>query len=250
MMNQNDSVFEAVKSRLQAAEHVVCITGLATVVEAGGMDIWSRDELYRIEKKYGESPEELMSAGVFYSRKEHFYEFYRNEILRGMPQPGATIWALKQLQSMGKLDAVISMNIFGLERLAGLSNVLEIQGSVYNGYCPMCRKQVSYQEILQSKGVPFCESCNIPIRPGIRLFGERVRNDIYTSAANACRNADVLLVLGANLNGEKMQFIAGHYQGDGLILINSEPHRTDKYANYVIHNAADRVMSHLLAEIR
>jgi len=247
MMKNSEVVLTYVKNMLMDAERIVCVVGHDIVTESGGMDIWERDEIYRIEKAYGESPEELLSAGVFYSRTEEFYAFYRNEILAHLPKPGITIEALKHLQNLGKLKAVISMNMYGLERLGGLENVIELQGSAHNAYCPICKKRYPHEFLFEAK-VPLCDACKTAIRPGIRLFGERVRNDYLTMATKACSEADVILVLGMNLSGSKVQYCTGHYKGKKLILVNNKPHYTDKYADYVVEASPEKVMSSLLLE--
>lgn len=249
MMNKRDSVFDYFKSMIQDADRIVCITGHDLVNESGGIDIWERDEIYRIEKQYGESPEELLSAGVFYSRTEQFYEFYRNEILAHLPKPGITIQCLKKLQEMGKLQTVISMNMYGLEKLGGLQNVIEMQGSAHNAYCPRCSRRYPHEYLSEGGIVPLCEDCKSAIRPGVRLFGERIRNDYLTYATKACATADAILVLGTNLSGDKIQYCTGHYGGHRLVLINETAHYTDRYADYVINEKPATVLAQLIREI-
>ena len=91
-------------------------------------------------------------------------------------------------------------------------------------------------------GVPSCDACKGPIRPGIRLHGERMRNDLLTKAANACAEADVLLVLGTNLFDDMVQFAVNHYQGDKLILVTKHNHFTDKAADIVIHEHVKEIL--------
>lgn len=244
MMNKSEVILNCVRSMIMDAERIVCVVGHDIVKESGGVDIWENDELYRIEKEYGESPEELLSAGVFYSRTEEFYSFYRNEVLLRLPKPGTTIATLKRLQEMGKIKAVISMNMYGLERLGGLEDVIELQGSAHNAYCPICKKRYPH-EYLMGPNVPLCVDCKAAIRPGIRLFGERIRNDYLTTATKVCSEADLVLVLGMNLGGSKVQYCTGHYKGKKLILVNEKPHYSDRYADYVVKASPEAVMSSL-----
>ena len=206
MRNLQEAVLGHVKTMISQANNIVCVTGLGTVVECGGEDVWSLDNLYRIEKEYGDSPEEILSAGVYATKKEKFYKFYKKEVISKLPEPGETFAALKKLQDMGKLRAVISLNIYGLEYRSGLRNVIEFQGTVYSNYCPMCKKNLPLEYILNATGVPVCDDCKVALRPGIRLFGESVRNDKMTEAAIACANADLVLVLGTNLYGSRNWF--------------------------------------------
>lgn len=246
MRKSQEAVFEYVKTLLSQANKIVCVTGMGTVVESGGVDLWSSERLYRIEKEYNDSPEKLLSAGVYATKKEKYYNFYKKEVLSTLPVPNETYMALKKLQEQGKLHATISMNIYGLELQAGLRKVIEFQGSVYDNDCPLCRKKYSLDYIRNAEGVPVCEACKVALRPGLRLFGENVRNDRMTDAAVACSEADVVLVLGTNLYSSKVQYATGHYTGDKLILINESEHFADKYADYVLYGKCNELLPKLL----
>lgn len=249
MRNLKEAVLGHVKTMIARADNIVCITGLGTLVESGGIDFWDLEHLCRIEKEYGDSPEELLSAGVYATKKEKFYNFYRKEVISTIPEPGETYAALKKLQDVGKLRSTISLNICGLEYRSGLRNVIEFQGTIYNNYCPMCKKNFSLEYIMNTKGVPICDDCKVALRPGLRLFGESVRNDRMTEAAVACANADLVLVLGTNLYGSKVRYATGHYTGNKLILINEEEHFTDRYADYVIHGKCKDILPKLVEDL-
>ena len=248
MRKMEEAVLNHVKTLISQANNIVCVTGLGTLVESGGIDFWDLDHLCRIEKEYGDSPEELLSAGVYATKKEKFYNFYKKEVISTIPEPSETYVALKKLQDMDKLRATISLNICGLEYRSGLRNVIEFQGTIYNNYCPLCKKNFSLEYILNTKGVPVCDECKVALRPGLRLFGESVRNDRMTEAAIACANADLVLVLGTNLYGSKVRYLTGHYTGNKLILINEEEHFTDRYADYVLYGKCKDILPRLVEE--
>ena len=239
-------MIQEVKKLVKGAKHIVCIMGQEAMTECGGVNLWSPDNFYRIEKQYGKSPEEMLSAGELTARKVYFYNFYKNEVITTLPEPGPTYTAMKKLQEAGILSEIISFNIYGLEYRAGLRNVIELAGNIYDNYCPTCKKKYSLEFFMQEKGVPLCDECKSAIRPNIRLHSEKVQNDLYTQATLACRNADMVLVLGTNLSGSKMQYITGHYDGNKLVVIHKEPHFTDKYADYVILESPKDVLPKLV----
>ena len=241
-------MIQKVKKLVKESKHIVCIMGQEAMVECGGVNLWSPDNFYRIEKEYKKSPEEMLSAGELTARKVYFYDFYKKEVLKVLPQPGPTYAAMRKLQDAGKLSEIISFNIYGLEYRAGLRNVLELSGSVYDNYCPLCKRRYPVEYVIDSKGVPLCEDCAAAIRPNIRLHSEKVRNDLYTQAALACRNADVILVLGSNLSGSKIRYCTGHYEGDKLVVIHKDAHYTDKFADYVICARPMDVMPKLVSD--
>ena len=237
---------ELIRKMIKNAKHIVCIMGQEAMVECGGVDLWSSENLYRIEKTYKKSPEEMLSAGELTARKVYFYDFYKNEVIRQLPVPGPTYEALRVLQDDGRLGEIISFNIYGLEYRAGLRNVIPLSGSVYENYCPLCKRNYPVEFLKKSKGIPICEDCKAAIRPNIRLHSEQVQNDLYTQAALACARADMILVIGTNLSGSKIRYCTGHYNGDKLVVIHKEPHYTDKYADYVLLASPKEVMPKLV----
>lgn len=250
-MNTDEKViFEKIKKAIDQANNIVCVMGLDTIVECGGINLWDNDNLYRIEKTYGLSPEEMLSAGEFATRKERFYDFYKKEILGVSMHSGPTYEALKILDESGKLKNIISVNIYGMEKINGLKNVVELGGNIHHNYCPVCKKKFPVEYLLESKAVPICNDCKEAIRPNIRLLGERVQNDLYTKAAIACSEAEVILVLGTNLHSSKVQYCTGHYKGNQLILINEERHFTDKFADCVYYDRPMNVLPKLVEGLK
>ncbi|MCR5848920.1 MAG: hypothetical protein K6G75_12510 [Lachnospiraceae bacterium] len=230
-------MIDTVKEILKKSNNIVFLTGLGTIVECGGRDLWDSDIFYGIENKYKMCPEQLLSAGEYSSRKERFYNFYKNEVISYLPKPDETYTIIKNIEDEGRLKSVVSFNIFGLEKLAGIENVIEVAGSVYNNYCPQCNKTFDVDYLLKSRAIPVCNECKKALRPNIRLLGERVDNDLYTQAAIACSSADAIVIMGADLGSSKIQFVTGHYKGSALILLAYEEHYGDKYADYVFYGS-------------
>ena len=71
---------------IKQAGKIVVITGQEAMTECGGTDLWDADNLYRIEKTYGKSPEEMLSAGELTARKAYFYDFYNRLVENGKPK--------------------------------------------------------------------------------------------------------------------------------------------------------------------
>lgn len=230
---------------LHNSNRIVFITGSGTVFECGGEDPWSGDKYFRTAKEYNVGPEALLSAGEYSSRKERFYRYYKTEILSVLPKPNEIYSIIKEIENEGRLEACISMNFFGLEKLASISKVIEIAGNLYDNYCPGCYNKFPVDYILNSKAVPVCEKCKKALRPNIRLLGERVNNILYTEAAVACQHADAVIILGASLYSSKIQFITGNYNGSRLILFAKEENHADKFADAVIYgNITENLKSH------
>ncbi|SDJ06851.1 NAD-dependent deacetylase [Lachnospiraceae bacterium G41] len=235
-------MLETVRKIIKQSNKIVFMTGLGSVVECGGRDLWSSDIFYEIERKYKMCPEQLLSAGEYSSRKERFYNFYKKEVISYLPKPDETYEIIKALEDEDRLEAVVSFNIFGLEKLAGIKNVVEVAGSVYDNYCPKCNKTFDVDYLLNSRSIPVCDECKKALRPNIRLLGERVDNDLYTKSAIHCSEADTIIILGMDLESSKVQYVTGHYKGSNLILFAKEEKYGDKFADYVIYgNIRDNI---------
>jgi len=230
------------KRLLEKSQNVVCLSGIGVVMECGALNFNNDEVAYRIEEEYDRCPEEIMSSVFYNVRMKQFYEFYKKEILNAKLTPTASYDALRRLQESGKLNACITYNIYGLASRMGIHNVYELDGTIHNNWCSKCGKTFSMEYLRDSDGAPTCDACKGPIRPGIRLHGERMRNDQLTKAANACASADVLLVLGTNLFDDMVQFAVNHYRGDKLILITKHEHFTDKAADLVIHEQVKEIL--------
>lgn len=237
---------ERAKDILSSADRIVALLGVGVVMECGALNYLNNQVIYRIEDNYNRSPDEIMSTGFYSARTEKFFQYYKEEYLADRCKPNETFKALKTLDDQGRLTACITKNTHGLEKEIGIGNVIELYGSRNINWCTKCRKRFPMEYILQSKGVPVCDECQSPIRPGIRLYGEMIRNDVMTEAANACQEADALIVLGTNFYDSMVRFAINHYGGDKLILISKHEHFRDKSADIVIHEEVKDVLPKLV----
>ena len=114
---------------LRDSRYTVVLTGSGMMVESGYPLLRDGDESYEIEEKYGYSFEEMFSSGFYSARKELFFRFYKEFILKAAEiPPGEGFYALKTLQDFGLVDSIITRRIAGLEDRAGCRNVLNMKG--------------------------------------------------------------------------------------------------------------------------
>ena len=72
---------------LKESRYTTVLSGYEMLLENGYPAIRDGSESYDIEAKYGFSLEEMFSSGFYSTRKEQFFEFYRNEILSSLDIP-------------------------------------------------------------------------------------------------------------------------------------------------------------------
>lgn len=234
---------EGLRKIIDESTYTVCLSGYGMLIESGYPAIRDGFESYDIELKYGYSTEEIFSSSFYSTRKEKFFEFYRNEILsyaNGEPSEG--FYAMARLEARGKAHCTITRRIYGLPSRAGCKNVINLHGSVYDNFCEHCGKTYPMEYIMNSKGVPRCEKCGGVVRPRVCLFGEMVNNEIMSMATQEVSRADVLLVLGTNLKTYLCERLLPYFGGSKVVLINKEEHFSDRLADFVIHDEVKNVL--------
>ncbi len=236
---------------LRDSRYTVVLSGAGLMAESGYPLLRDGAESYDIEAKYGYSFEEIFNSGFYSARKELFFRFYKEVVLKAaeMP-PGEGFCALKTLQDHGLVDSIVTRRIAGLEDRAGCRNVINLKGTIFDNTCPVCGRQYPVEYIRESKGVPLCEKCMVAIRPNVCLFGEMIDNGRMTRAAQEVEKADVLLVLGASLTSPLCSQMLQYYTGSNLILvkgITGTEQYSDQRADIVIEGRCDEFLRSLAA---
>ena len=235
---------------LKKSRYTVALSGFGMLAENGYPAIRDGEESYDIELKYGYSAEELLSSAFFSTRKEQFYDFYRNEILSALnTPPGKGYMDMARLEKEGLFQTIITRRIFGLPWRAGCKNVVELHGSVYRNYCTHCGKKYPMEYIRDSKKIPLCEECEQTVRPDVCLFGEMVDNQVMTKAAREFQKADVLILLGTHLKTYLCQQLMKYYEGDKLVLITQEQHFSNKWADIYWESRVDDALDKIINEM-
>ena len=223
------------------SKFLVVFTGAGVGTESGLKDFRSSDGLYKEKLEY--PPEYYLSSRCFYHDIEEFYNYYRKNMNFLNTEPNIVHKYLKELEDKGKLKAVITQNIDGLDKKAGIKNVLEIHGTIYKNYCIKCGKEYSPQEIFNSKDIPHC-TCGGLIKPDVTLYGESLP-DCFDKALYYIMQADTLIVLGTSLTVNPAAYLVNYFQGDNLVIINKQDTPYDYKANLVINEKLSDIFTKL-----
>lgn len=232
----------ALKNIIDSSDNIVFFGGAGVSTESGIADFRSVDGLYN--QKYRFPPEEILSHSFFSSNPEEYYRFHHEKLRIGNAKPNPAHVKLAQLESQGKLKAVITQNIDGLHQAAGSKNVLELHGSLLRAYCSRCRKKYPNETINTGNSVPRCD-CGGVIRPDIVFYEESLDQDIIASAIHFIRQADVLIIGGTSLVVYPAAALIHYYRGNKLVLINRDPTGQDDYAHLVIRDKIGEVFSQI-----
>ena len=150
---------------------------------------------------------------------EAFYEFYKDKMMALDAKPNPAHIKLAQLESAGKLSAVVTQNIDGLHQAAGSKRVYELHGSIHRNYCMKCGKFYDAQYVKNYDGVPRCE-CGGMIKPDVVLYEEGLDPATIQGAVQAIGQADTLIIGGTSLVVYPAAGFIDYFRGKHLVVIN------------------------------
>ena len=160
-------------------------------------------------------------------------------------QPNAAHKKLAELETAGKLKAVITQNIDGLHQAAGSKRVLELHGSVHRNYCRRCGKLFDARYILDSERVPQCDECGGEIKPDVVLYEEGLDRRTMEDAVYYISHADMLIIGGTSLAVYPAAGLIDYYQGNKLVLINKSTTPMDGRADILIQGSIGEVLGQI-----
>lgn len=229
---------EKLRKIINDSNNIVFFGGAGVSTESGIKDFRGKDGLYKA--KYDKPTEYYLSSRCFYSNPAEFFEFYKSNMNSLNAKPNITHLFLTELESKGKLKAIVTQNIDGLHQKAGSKNVLEIHGTIYKNHCIKCNKEYSADYVFNSKGVPICD-CKGIIKPDVVLYGEMLPEE-YSTSQSYIYKADTLIVAGTSLTVEPASGLVKIFNGKNLIIINNDKTPYDSLATLVIHDSLKNVI--------
>lgn len=235
---------QQLQNMISESNNIVFFGGAGVSTESGIPDFRSVDGLYH--QQYDYPPETILSHTFYRRNPEEFYRFYRNKMLCLDAEPNAAHKKLAELESAGKLKAVVTQNIDGLHQKAGSKKVLELHGSVLRNYCEKCGKFFDAEYILNNEGVPKCDDCGGSIKPDVVLYEEGLDRRTITESIEAISEADMLIIGGTSLVVYPAAGLVDYYRGNKLVLINKSVTSMDSKADLVISDSIGKVFRQIV----
>ena len=140
-------------------------------------------------------------------------------------KPNPAHFALAELESIGKLKAIITQNIDDLHQKARNKNVLELHGTYKTATCLKCRAKFTYEEgveKLESGEMPPSCNCGGIIKTDLIFFGEELKPRVFNEVFTWARKADLTMVIGTPMEVllSRTLFKVMRENGGKTILIN------------------------------
>lgn len=197
-------------------------------------------------------PLDVATLSAFRRDPHKFYEFYRQRLAllaAAAPNPGHR--ALAEMESAGRLSAVITQNVDGLHQAAGSRRVIELHGNLREAAYPHCGWTgpiSTVTDALDRKELPGCPNCRSRVKPNVVLFEELLPQAAYREAELVCRTAGVLLVVGSSLQVTPAAWLpeVASRHGAAVIITNDEPTPLDHLARIVLRGRAGTILPALV----
>jgi NAD-dependent deacetylase len=189
----------ALAELIGSAERVVALTGAGISVPSGipdfrtpGEGLWAKVD-----------PMKVATIDAFHRDTRAFWDFYRPRFdLLGDKLPNPAHEALAELESRGRLEAVITQNIDRLHRAAGTRELIEVHGSIETSSCTTCGSSWPLEQVealFDADGIAVCEACSGKVKPDVVLFGEMLPLAAIERARELAEGADLMLCIGSSL---------------------------------------------------
>ncbi len=250
-----DTLITRVTDLIVDARRIVVFTGAGISTESGIPDfrspggIWERfypdDFTYQ---KFVSDPE---------CRRKQWH-MLREGGLTTEAKPNLAHYAIAELDSLGKLDCVITQNVDNLHQKAGVpdSKVFELHGNMQWAKCLSCGQRYPFEQIKaildRGEAVPDCPTCHGILKPDAVFFGEPLPAKVLSEATSRARNCDLFIVIGSTLIVYPAAYMPIYAVNSGakLVIINLSSTPMDRQATILIRAKAGETMSEVLKQVR
>lgn len=241
-----------VRDWLEATDRVVALVGAGISTDSGIPDFRGPKGLWTLNPKsermsdisyYVEDPEVRVLA--WQSRLEH---------PAWTAEPNAGHRALTTLERQGRLTAIVTQNIDGLQQLAGSDpdKVIEVHGTVREVVCLSCTfrapMRVALDRVEAGEADPRCLDCGGLLKSGTISFGQSLVPEVIDRAFSEAAACDLLLCIGSTLTVHPVAMlpVAATDAGAKVVTINGEPTAYDPHADAVLQGDIAQILSQLI----
>lgn len=212
-------------------------SGIRTFRDAGGL--W---EDHRVE--------DVASPEGFQADPALVWNFYKQRWRQALtvgPNPGHI--ALKKLEdAMGERFWIVTQNVDGLHEEAGNQNVIEMHGSLHRSFCTGCGKIYPTAALDLESPLPYCEECDMLLRPDIVWFGEIPYQ--LGRIEQLLKNCDVFLIVGTSgtVYPAAAFVMTAKYFGARTVAVNLDPPSNSEHIDEFHQGKAGDILPDLVED--
>jgi len=239
-----------------SAGKILVFSGAGLSTESGIPDFRSPGGVWERYK-----PEDFYFQRIVSSReaRENYWrmstEFYGT--MRDA-RPNRAHLAVKEMEEMGKILAIVTQNIDSLHQKAGSSpeKVIEIHGTAFSVSCLSCGRRYGRDEIQErisaGERAPGCDDCKGILKPETVSFGQPMPEEKMAAAFRCARGCDLCMVLGSSLVVYPAASIPAQAveNGASLLIVNRDPTPMDEYADVVIRHSLGETLTRMMEKVR
>jgi len=239
---------ERVRVMMRASTAVTVLTGAGISTDSGIPDfrgpngVWTRNPAAERMSSYDDYvADPAVRRNAWQSRRTH---------PAWTAEPNEGHRALVDLESSGRLRAIVTQNIDGLHQRAGSSpdKVIEVHGTIWETQCLGCWARAPMAETLArvdaGEDDPPCLLCGGILKSATISFGQRLDNDVLEVAAIAAESCDLFLAVGSSLTVRPAAGLCDVAVDAGapLIVINAQETPYDDLATEVIREPIGEIL--------
>lgn len=247
-----DSLIAKGAEMINEAQEILVFTGAGLSTESGIPDFRSPGGVW---DKYDPSDfyfdrivSDEKAREKYWEMSTEFYATMKDAI------PNQAHIAIKTLEGMGKLLAIVTQNIDHLHHKAGSSpdKIIELHGTAFSVSCLSCGRKYDRDEIeariKSGVKVPYCDDCSGILKPDTISFGQAMPEDKMTQAMVCAGECDLCIVLGSSLVVYPAASVPSHavLNGGNLIIINRDRTPFDLDADLVIHESVSKALEQMI----
>jgi len=272
----SDLQIEQLQNFIDTKNNIFVLSGAGLSTESGLPDYRSKDVgLYDRSNHKPIQHHQFVSSE--FHRKRYWARNYSGWDLYEQFNPNSAYVWLKELEDSGKVICHVTQNVDGLARKAGIENLIELHGSMYQVKCLDCddvtsRHQFQKRLKLQNKDwkceildwrpdadvdvsdedclkfqVPPCGVCGGRLKPNVVFFGDTVDRNLVEDLYHKIELSDGLLVCGSSLyvwSGYRFVRHAREHQVP-IFIINIGETRADSICTFKIQSSITQTLNQI-----
>jgi len=246
---------EEFAARVRLSRKIVFFTGAGISTESGVPDfrspggVWTKYQPVLFQDFLTSESARIQH----WQLKKATYELFKTV----KPNIGHT--AIREFELRGRLLGLITQNIDGLHKLAGMSDekLVELHGTDRLVTCLKCGKRYEpaavYENLGESFAAPTCDACGGYLKSANVSFGQSMPAEAMQRAQAWSEQAEIFIVIGSSLQVQPAASfpVIAKRSGALLAIVNRDETPLDDLADFIHHGAIGeffRMLEPLLSE--